>query len=365
MTEQECKTFSKNDTYVTKGIAILLMLFHHVFFNTFVIDGVHTELTFILPSLTRLLCKYGNVCVAIFSTLSGYGIYKQLKKYDLKEVIVKREIKLLGTYIPIFVLSSLIYIINNNSPNEGGIIAYLTIFGLGEYNSVSIIFRIIINMFGLNALFHMPTLNPSWWYLSVAHIINFVLPIFIKIAESKRIKNVVLAIIVVYCAYVTKDSYSYQGGFSSNLMASYFGYYIGTTEIFERSNNITNSIAAAIFFACATLLDVSLLETLDTYFCFSIMGICLMIFVKYFRPIHIEIIEKPLSFFGKHSGTMYMIHNFVIDSFLHFPMKYAAMVYVLVLLVTLLISAVVDRIFGMMPYKRFLNKMQNKTIDSF
>ena len=58
-----------------KGVAIILMLIHHLFYN----DDLIQRCTLILPYEEKLLLLFSSlskVCVAIFVLISGYGLYK-------------------------------------------------------------------------------------------------------------------------------------------------------------------------------------------------------------------------------------------------------------------------------------------------
>lgn len=347
--------FSKNDTNIAKGIGIALILFSHVFENTF-IYGTDNSQTFLFYGLTRLLCKYGGGFMAVFSAISGYGIYKQSEKKSIKDIIVQREVKLLGIYIPVYIICSLAYI----TLNENGLTSFLQIYGLGEYNSISIAFRIAIDMLGLRCLFHMPTLNLTWWYMSVEHVIIFILPLLIEVSKKLRIKTVVLAIIIGYCAYVEKTSASFYGGFSCNLLAAYIGYYIGDTKAFEHDLNMKSSVMVCLFCLVLMIAGITLLETLNTYFAFSFLGITVMLYVRYSNLLHAKGIENILAFVGKNSGIVFMVHSFFLSilecfSFIY-DYKYALVTYIVTMLLSLAVGVVANGLLKTKRYQGFLQK---------
>jgi len=68
--------FSKDDTYIVKGIAILAMVFHHTFkcnaeIPVYLLDN---------PDIVTILAGAGKVCVALLTILSGYGLSESYKK---------------------------------------------------------------------------------------------------------------------------------------------------------------------------------------------------------------------------------------------------------------------------------------------
>lgn len=78
-------TFSRKDTKFVKGIAILLMFYHHLFtsFEDY-LEGVEFRYTiglFHIP-MNFYIGVFGKICIALFVFLSGYGTYISLKKSD-------------------------------------------------------------------------------------------------------------------------------------------------------------------------------------------------------------------------------------------------------------------------------------------
>ena len=65
--------FDINTTNASKGVALMLILWHHLFFR------LPDEYGFIVYS-TALLAK---VCVAIFVVLSGYGLSESVKNKNI------------------------------------------------------------------------------------------------------------------------------------------------------------------------------------------------------------------------------------------------------------------------------------------
>lgn len=70
--------FTKEHTKIAKGVAILLMLTHHLFAFP---DRIHIQPGYI-PILTisgenigGILVTFGNICVSMYMFLSGYRIY--------------------------------------------------------------------------------------------------------------------------------------------------------------------------------------------------------------------------------------------------------------------------------------------------
>lgn len=112
--------FTKAHTQIAKGIAITLMMIHHLFrFPDRIKDVSYISiLPFGKPGFEYVLGDFGNICIAMFLFLSGYGLYiSTLNKesYTLKDSVGK-IIKLLINYWVVFIVFvpiGLIFFSNN------------------------------------------------------------------------------------------------------------------------------------------------------------------------------------------------------------------------------------------------------------
>lgn len=79
--------FTKEDTRVIKGIAVMLMLMliHHLYFfpDRMIGNGLSCQLGVWEQNFVQYISAFGKICVSIFFFLSGYGIYKSAIKRKL------------------------------------------------------------------------------------------------------------------------------------------------------------------------------------------------------------------------------------------------------------------------------------------
>lgn len=80
-------TFSKADTMAVKGVAILFMLFAHLFNNQQLI-GLSTPLAYVGEQPLVYLLIFAMNPVHFFIFLSGYGLSLSNKKGEVKDVCV-------------------------------------------------------------------------------------------------------------------------------------------------------------------------------------------------------------------------------------------------------------------------------------
>jgi uncharacterized membrane protein len=80
--------YSRNDTNIAKGIAVILLLNHHLFFLVKDAPPLINGFSFVY-----FFANVSKVCVAIFVFLSGYGLSKSWKDESLLLFLKKRLIK--------------------------------------------------------------------------------------------------------------------------------------------------------------------------------------------------------------------------------------------------------------------------------
>lgn len=99
----------KEDTLAIKGIAILMMLWHHLF-SYYPLDAPFAY-------IIRTTAAMGNICVGLFLMVSAYGLTIQAnnlhitKTIDYVRFIVKRIVKFLFSYWIIFFPSVLLGVV--------------------------------------------------------------------------------------------------------------------------------------------------------------------------------------------------------------------------------------------------------------
>ena len=169
--------FDKRQTNIAKGVALLLMLWHHLFdeslsnefVSVFVIDSTPIECIF---------SKYAKVCVGMFLFLSGFGLYKSFEAKRKRMIREQNNHHLFGFDIS-FVRDHLIKLMSNYW------FIYLVFVPLGLFFGVafwtvyqkSVLYG-VFDFLGISYLFSTPTMNPTWWFISLIIIVYLLFPLF-------------------------------------------------------------------------------------------------------------------------------------------------------------------------------------------
>ena len=103
--------FSKRVTLTAKGIAVILMLFHHLFYDAPGLVDRYAVSAKPLPwPVLNSLSFYGKICVAIFVFLTGYGMSVNLGPKNTvhrQRYAISRFLKLECGFIFIYLLTIL------------------------------------------------------------------------------------------------------------------------------------------------------------------------------------------------------------------------------------------------------------------
>lgn len=78
--------FTKQHTNLCKGVAICIMLFHHLFFRQDSWPLYYHKICLGTKPLIGFIATHGKVCVATFVLLSAYGLTFSMMKNNKKEM---------------------------------------------------------------------------------------------------------------------------------------------------------------------------------------------------------------------------------------------------------------------------------------
>ncbi|MBS6765015.1 MAG: hypothetical protein KH304_15740, partial [Clostridium sp.] len=113
--------FKRIDTLKVKGIAISLLLFHHLFYSTARIEANGVVFHLLSQDTVEGLATASRICVWIFAFLSAYGLTSKYIKEDIKRptiFIAKSWISLMKSYWFIYIIVFILSFIFFNNPLE-------------------------------------------------------------------------------------------------------------------------------------------------------------------------------------------------------------------------------------------------------
>jgi surface polysaccharide O-acyltransferase-like enzyme len=309
---------SKQESTIMKGVAILMMLFFHLF----VYRNIDGESAF--EPIFYYIARANNP-VPFYIILSGYGMYFVTKKGD--DHRFSRIIKL---YLRYWIITGTFVIIS-----------YL----LGDYRCLLTPYMLVGNITGLST-----TYNPVLWFILPYTILELLCPLIIKIVDGIRIRYSLLIFYSVYLisAYLTKYQF-----FRTNILQSFyivFPFVIGM--LLAKTNFI--KVIKTYFIKRHWCLPWLLLFLVCITRCFLYTGavisfyaaIFIVLFLSARRPVWID---KSLLILGHNSTNMWMIHTWLIDllfaTYAHQLDFSPILKFIVIVVITFVLSVVFNHVF--------------------
>lgn len=359
--------FSAMDSMALKGVAIIIMMFHHCFLNPERYEGYTVDFSPLGETFVGEISYIFKICVSLFAFVSGYGLYSSAKNKcnDMKTTeqwVISRLIKTLSGFWVVYVLIFAFAQIYASFPQETYCI---------KGNASGIVFA-VIDFLGLANLLGTPTLVSTWWYMSAAIIFIVLVPIIIKFMN----KFGVVALLVSVFAIPRLLGGGYPGGTTptSFVIALVLGVVFARYDLFAKLDNIKltkfsflNEIISIV------VMIVLLVASFYMYLRLALnslweyhYGLCAIIFIQFCRVciIRIPVIKQILIFLGKHSMNVFLIHTFIRYTFFK-PFTYSFEHFLLIVVVLLAISTglsfvIVEPLKKLIKYDKLINKFTDK-----
>lgn len=359
--------FTKEHTMQMKGIAIIILLFHHCFLNaqrwaTVPYEKLATTkgwgyypISFAPFSshTIQYLASFSKICVAMFVFMTGYGMWvsyeSQKKKTTMSNYIKKRMVTLMTGFLIIFVVTEILAIPTGR---------FIEVYG-HDFRSVV---YMIIDALGLAKLLGTPLFCLTWWYMSLAIVLIMIFPFVHSIMEKYQWVVVVASIIVPRaCGFgQSTDLFRY-------LLAYTLGMYFAQHDLLARIKEkfMEQNVAGKLLFLIVSLIGLAVIikcrqnawigwKYLDFWDGFAAMYV---IVISYIYILNGKWIVKGLGFLGKHSMNIFLIHSFYRDVFFHeftYSFYYAWLDYIVLMAISLVTSIVLEWFKKLIRYEKFI-----------
>lgn len=317
---------SRQETQAAKGLAILFMLFYHLFFLKEYIAQC-SPLVFIGDyPLVYLLSRCTNP-VSFFLILGGYGMYIVTEKGDKHKF--SRVFKLLLHYWVITLLFLLC-----------GCLMMPDVFPGSWREFVENIF-LYRNTYNAAMWFMLPyiiiTLSAKWLFGHTKQIPSFL------ILGISLVVFVASSYLTTQYAELLNDNTYYWLNIPIRILRLQFAFMLGgiaaRDRLFSKVKALDNSWMAWVGFVAVFVAKIFVKSSsINDFYAFALI----FLFLKTKRP---KFVDKTLQLFGDHSMNIWMIHNWIyinlFTSFI-FGFKLPLLVWIALLLVSLACSYLVD-----------------------
>jgi Acyltransferase family len=363
-------TFSRDMTAISKGLAIFLMVYHHLFGFPDRIKAVNYIPIMMLPEmpLDQLIGNFGKLCVAIFLFLSGFGLYKSYQskgKFTFRQA-VSRALNFYKIYLIIFLI-------------------FIPV-GLYYFDDT---FRYTWNtkQFFYNLIPLIHTYNGEWWFVPLYIELVILFPFIIRIIEKNAVYVSYLSFIGMFFSafFLHLDDYfpshelvqiaidhislilSWQIMFITGIFFARYSLFARIDAFFSKYH-IDNKIVYLLLIAfCIYIRQYAFkfvieirgpeIDGIYNYADFILVPLTLFSFVKLVQ--NIKFLEKIFVTLGNHSTIIWLTHTFFIYYFFQritFAPHYSILIVMWVFIITIIISIVIQSLIHIVQ-KPFLKKV--------
>lgn len=345
--------FGKSSTLKIKGIAIIFMLFHHCFNGKFMYERYSINFFPLTEGVVNNIAWFGKICVSIFAFLSAYGLtisYNNKKSVtNLKQWYMQRLIKLMSGYWFVFILAFVIcQLIDGYS--------FPIFFKDGKIIGTA---YILLDACGLSGLFLTPSLNGSWWYMSLAIVIILTVPVLSILI--KKIGGFITIMLVVIMPRVFNSGFLGNNAVFTFMTVVAFGCCFAENKVFDSIKEwydctkskvakmtvfITLALISYILYRLYCILPIEMFYDIN----YAVTPVVVIIFCHLFIE-RLMGIDKILEFIGKHSMNIFFVHIFIRSVYAE-PVIFSFNNCFLVIIVLLMLSIIVS--FGIEMLKRII-----------
>lgn len=331
--------FEKKDTMLVKGMAVLLLLFYHLFESQELLVSMEVDHSPFSQEAFLMLSGFGNICVAIFVFLSAYGITKGLMKKEadgmtsLADALKdggRRCLKLIGNFAVMYLSVNLLWFSHFD---------YVKLYGEGWQGGL----LALMDMLGLAQLLGTPTLNMTWWYMELAILIIFLVPLVYPLVKKGGRYLIVPALLFPAVFELNGDVKRYFLVILFGMLAAWEGWL--EKLLSDRISFGIKLVAGILLLGLSVLVRQNYL--VHTYFLWMLdapIAVFLCWFIKQFLG-RIPGISPLLGFLGKHSMNIFFVHTFFYMSLFRpfiYSFRSAGVIFGVLVLVSLAYSVVLE-----------------------
>lgn len=358
--------FTKTDTLLLKGVAIIMMMYHHCFLNKARFEGHEINPT---PFTMEMLIQTSNfckLCVAIFVFLSAYGMTISLKKINTNMDLSaneftlytkKRFFNLMQGWLFVFIFCQIFSFLINK-------------YQIERYGSdvAKAIIYFLLDGLGIADLFETPMLTDTWWYMSYAIVIIIVFPLLILL--YKKIGSMGMLLFVAILPRIISIHYE---PFENWFLVIIFGIIFADNNLLVRmkekkftKNIIWDKVIKLLLCFLLLHLGVFLRESCDLGFFFEFRHGLLSLLVIYviyeFLP-DMKYLNTMLIFTGKHSMNMFLTHTFIRYVYLNeftYSFRYPIVIVAVLFSLSLVLSILIEQMKKWIGYNRLVENLRKR-----
>ncbi len=323
--------FDVSITNVSKGMALMLILWHHLFYE-------QPERGWLVYQ-TALLAK---VCVGIYVILSGYGLAESVKSkpFNLLAFYKRRLVKLYMNYWFIAALFIPIGVFFMGRTLE-------SVYGSDVYT------KLLIQMLGVHMFTEVSYgYNATWWFMSLIIVLYALFPLMFKLTKMFGVWFLAFCALLLFAPIPLINDWLFP--FAVGIWLSLNNGFIKMFTWLEKLGNKKFFVLIAlIVFAAWYRQNGWLFDSIRADTFFGILLILLTTEVALTFPK----LRKALEFIGIHSFNIFLFHTFIY--YYYFPtfiysFKYPVLIFLVLLGICLLISMGIEKLKEVIGFNKIM-----------
>lgn len=276
----------KRNSLVLKGVGILLMLTHHLFYSEWS-QAYYNDITIHGVGLVNQIGVFSKLCVSIFVFVSGYGLAVSTPiGLKLKDFYWRRFKKLYLNYWFIWLLFVPI-----------GVFVFGRTFAdaYGEHATI----KGVLDFLGLLKMFGVDSYNPTWWFYNCIIVLYLLFPLLNRYLWRNWfiVTSVGLTLILFYFVPGINVISGYLFTFIVGMLMSRMPLQ------WLRATKWWHVLIALVLLSAWRMTQASQKHIVDTCIC---AGMAIFLYVA---PVK-GWIGKIFEALGKHSMNMFLMHSF-------------------------------------------------------
>lgn len=338
-----------------KGIAILMMLFLHLFNQYDQVLLCYTSVNFWNGKpLVYALSRIGGLCVPIYLFLSGYGLSAVYEKSAVAMHIGRRLLKLYVNYWIVLLL----------------FVALGSWIAPDRYPGDAV--TLVLN---LTAWWH--TYNDEWWFLFPYVLLVVLFPAvygFLRKRSARLCRGVMVGLTILYfmmyfadkrwgqcfdACYVLSQLRQFTYCLYSFVWGAVF-YHYRFIERFRLYLVSRFSRGLGLACMCGGILLLLLRMMLGPSIVNPFFALAVLLIYNSFPPHVCRSVRRFLGFMGSHSTNLWLVHTFFAYYLFHdfiYGLKYPLVMYVVLIILSLLSSYLVRLVYRLLRMERHLRKL--------
>lgn len=351
------KQFTKTHSNMAKGLAILLLLVYHLFENEELITSMGVNHAPFSLEGFLLFSGFGNICVAVFVFLTAFGIAAGLfagtdgptdQRFwkTAYGQAAKRFFRLMLRFALLYLSVTALWWHKFD---------YASLYGADKQGGL----LLLTDALGLSMFFGTPTLNATWWYMEIAYLLIFLVPLLTWLTAKMGYPILLAAFLLPHAVAVQPDLKRY-------LFAAVFGVCAAYGRWPERLLNLkvhraVQWTAGILGFALCVLIRQNFM--VHEYY-IHLVDAPVALFLVYVATAllgSLPVLGKALAFLGEYSMNIYLVHTFFYQILWRqqiYRFRYAGITFLLLLCSCLLYSVALE---GLKRIVRTLWKRKART----